>query len=229
MCERKYRHELKHYINHADYLAIRRRLREIAPLDRFSGPDGSYTVHSLYFDNLDNKALREKLDGVNNREKFRLRYYNGDLSFLRLEKKSKRNGLGCKAQAAVTREECERLLAGDAAWMENDGRELVMELSIKMRCQLLRPLTPVVYTREAYVYPAGNVRVTVDSGIRTGFSAAGFLDPGAVTVRTGSPILLEVKFDEVLPDLIGDLVQERDRQSTAFSKYAACRTFCGQL
>ena len=76
MCERKYRHELKHYINHADYLAIRRRLREIAPLDRFSGPDGSYTVHSLYFDNLDNKALREKLDGVNNREKFRLRYYN---------------------------------------------------------------------------------------------------------------------------------------------------------
>ena len=229
MCERKYRHELKHYINHADYLAIRRRLREIAPLDRFSGPDGNYTVHSLYFDNLDNKALREKLDGVNNREKFRLRYYNGDLSFLRLEKKSKRNGLGCKAQAAVTREECERLLAGDAAWMENDGRELVMELSIKMRCQLLRPLTPVVYTREAYVYPAGNGRVTVDSGIRTGFSAAGFLDPGAVTVRTGSPILLEVKFDEFLPDLIGDLVQERDRQSTAFSKYAACRTFCDQL
>ena len=229
MCDRKYRHELKHYINHADYLAIRRRLREIAPLDRFSGPDGSYTVHSLYFDNLDNKALREKLDGVNNREKFRLRYYNGDLSFLRLEKKSKRNGLGCKAQAAVTREECGRLLAGEVSWMEGDGRALVTELLLKMRCQLLRPLTPVVYTREAYVYPAGNVRVTVDSGIRTGFSAAGFLDPGAVTVRTGSPILLEVKFDEFLPDLIGDLVQERDRQSTAFSKYAACRTFCGQL
>ena len=123
MCERKYRHELKHYINHADYLAIRRRLREIAPLDRFSGPDGSYTVHSLYFDNLDNKALREKLDGVNNREKFRLRYYNGDLSFLRLEKKSKRNGLGCKAQAAVTRRSADGCSPGRSrGWRATGGR-----------------------------------------------------------------------------------------------------------
>ena len=103
-----------------------------------------------------------------------------------------------------------------------------MELSIKMRCQLAgRSRRSSTHGRRTST--AGNVRVTVDSGIRTGFSAAGFLDPGAVTVRTGSPILLEVKFDEFLPDLIGDLVQERDRQSTAFSKYAACRTFCGQL
>lgn len=79
----------------------------------------------MYFDNLRDKALREKLEGLNYREKFRIRYYNGDTSFLCLEKKTKLNGLGNKQKARLSEEETERLLCGDYRWMKESGRPLV--------------------------------------------------------------------------------------------------------
>ena len=99
-----YRHEWKHEISYADLLAIRTRLRAVAESDPHA-KNGSYRIRSLYFDNADDKALREKVDGVNMREKFRIRYYNGDLTVIHLEKKSKRSGLGTKYSADLTREE----------------------------------------------------------------------------------------------------------------------------
>ena len=81
-----FRHEYKHEINYSDMIALRGRLRAVMKPDE-NGADGKYLIRSLYFDNIADKALREKLDGVNNREKFRLRYYNKDTSFIRLEKK----------------------------------------------------------------------------------------------------------------------------------------------
>ncbi len=96
MKKQKFRHELKHYINISDYFALKSRLKHIARLDRFAGSDGTYKIRSLYFDNPDNKALMEKINGINNREKFRIRFYNDDPSFIKLEKKSKVNGLCTK-------------------------------------------------------------------------------------------------------------------------------------
>ena len=98
----RYRHEWKHFINYADLLSIRARLRAVAVPDPHA-ENGIYRIRSLYFDNLGDKALREKIDGVNMREKFRIRYYNGDTSFINLEKKSKRNGLGTKYQRRAHR------------------------------------------------------------------------------------------------------------------------------
>jgi len=80
------RHELKHHINYLDYVAIRNRLQVVAKQDANVGEDGTYQIRSLYFDNYQDKALREKIDGVNNREKFRIRYYNDDFSYIKLEK-----------------------------------------------------------------------------------------------------------------------------------------------
>ena len=70
-----FRHELKHEINLSDMYAIRQRLRTVMRLDE-NAVNGNYFIRSLYFDNLSDKALREKLDGINCREKFRIRYYN---------------------------------------------------------------------------------------------------------------------------------------------------------
>ena len=226
MCERKYRHELKHYINHADYLAIRRRLREIAPLDRFSGPDGNYTVHSLYFDNLDNKALREKLDGVNNREKFRLRYYGERPDFLKLEKKFKVNGLCGKRSARLTLEEAERLLAGKLDFLLEREEPLLAELYHKLRGSLLAPRTAVCYDREAFLYAPGNVRITLDRDVRTGLSPLDFFRPERFSLKPLSGLtVLEVKYDAFLPDLVRLAVQMPDRRAAACSKYALCRRF----
>ena len=221
----KYRHEWKHELNRLDLLMLRQRLRAVMEPDPHA-VDGRYFIRSLYFDNLRDKALREKLDGVNKREKFRVRYYNGDPSVIHLEKKSKRGGLGTKYSAPLSGDETRRILEGDLAWMLNSPHSLVQELYCKMLDQGLRPKTIVDYTREPYIYAPGNVRVTLDYDIRTGLSCMDFLDPDCPTIPAGdAPILLEVKWDEFLPDIIRDIVQLPGRHASAFSKYAQCRIY----
>ena len=221
----QYRHEWKHMIDHSDRIAIRQRLRAVARPDGHAR-DGRYLIRSLYFDSPGDTALREKLDGVNRREKFRLRCYNGDPSLIHLEKKSKRNGLGSKELTEVSAAEVRALLEGDLDWMARSGRTLVWELYQKMHTQLLRPRTIVDYIREPFVYAPGNVRVTIDTDIRTGLSRTDFLDPDCPTVPAGdAPAILEVKWDEYLPEIIRAAVQLPGRRASAFSKYAACRIY----
>ena len=221
----QYRHEWKHQISLSDQLAVRARLRAVCRADSHAA-HGQYQVRSLYFDNLEDKALREKIDGVNCREKFRIRYYNGDLSLIRLEKKSKRNSLCRKESAALSQAEAQAAADGVLDWMPDCGRPLVRELYRKMTCQLLRPKTIVDYTREAFVYAPGNVRVTLDYDIRTGLGCTDFLNSRCITVPArDAPVILEVKWDEFLPSVIQDAVQLNNRRASAFSKYAACRVY----
>lgn len=254
-----FRHEWKHQINYADLLALRSRLSAVLRPDSHA-VNGRYVVRSLYFDNLEDKALREKLDGVNCREKFRIRYYNGDTSLLLLEKKSKVNGLCNKVQARLTLEEAREIADGsfgfgkmrergffrtelaerefakaDMKSMEETPMEegsmkaaenLLWELYSKMNSQGLRAKTIVDYTREAFVYAPGNVRITLDYDIRTGMNCTDFLNPDCVTVPIrDAPVILEVKWDAYLPSVIRDAVQTPTTHVEAFSKYAACRAY----
>lgn len=219
----RYRHEWKHEISLSDCFALRRRLGAVAQMDPHAR-DGRYQIRSLYFDTPGDRALREKLDGVDRREKFRIRYYDGDLSLIHLEKKSKLHGLGTKAAAALTQEEARAIVEGDWDWMPGSGRPLVAELYSRMRSQGLRPRTIVDYTREPFIYGPGNVRVTLDYDLRTGLGCTAFWDPACVTVPVpGAAAILEVKWDAYLPDVIRDAVQLPGRRAGAFSKYAACR------
>lgn len=221
-----YRNELKHVISLGDRASICANLRAVAQPDPHAGPDGSYRIRSLYFDNLADRALREKLDGVNEREKFRIRYYNGDTSLIHLEKKVKRGGLGYKLSETLSCDEARRIAEGDVGWMARSGRALLVELYSKMKSQGLRPKTIVDYRRIPFVYAPGNVRVTIDDQIRTGLHGTDFLNPNCVTIPAGDPvILLEVKWDEYLPSIIRSAVQLKGRQATAFSKYQNCRIY----
>ena len=221
----RYRHEWKHELNAADLIVLRSRLRAVMESDPHA-VDGKYHIRSLYFDNPDDKALREKLDGVNMREKFRIRLYNRDASVIHLEKKGKRSGLGTKFSADLSTEEAQRIVDGDLDWMLFSGRPLVQELYCKMRYQGMRPKTIVDYTREPFIFRPGNVRVTLDYDIRTGLGCTDFLNPDAVTIPAGdAPILLEVKWDEFLPSIIRDAVSVPDRRAASFSKYAQCRIY----
>ena len=220
-----YRHEWKHEINLADLYAIKARLHAIARGDPHA-IDGKYHIRSLYFDNRNDKALREKIDGVNRREKFRIRYYNGDTSLIKLEKKSKVNGLETKYSAPLTREEAQKIVDGDIDFLMESQDALHNELYCKMHYQGLRPVTIVDYTREPFIYGPGNVRVTFDYDIRTGLGCTDFLNPNCVTIPAGDPIIImEVKWDEFLPSIIKHAVQMPGRRVTAFSKYAQCRIY----
>lgn len=219
-----FRHEMKHEISYADMLVIRQRMSAVAGQD-IHAIDGKYLVRSLYFDNMDDKALREKIDGVNRREKFRIRYYNHDTSAIYLEKKSKINGLGNKQSTKISAAQVEMLLAGNIDFLLHSNNRLMKELYGKMKTQGIRPKIIVDYIREPFVYPAGNVRVTLDYDIRTGTNCLDFLKKDCLTLPATQAIVLEVKWDAFLPDIIRDTVNLQGRSSGAFSKYAACRLY----
>ncbi len=220
-----YRHEWKHEISASDRIALRQRLGAVAEPDPHA-VDGKYFIRSLYFDDLQDTALREKIDGVNRREKFRIRYYNRDTSLIHLEKKSRWNGLGRKESVTLTREEAQAIAEGRTEWMMASGEPLLQELYSKIKTKGLRPKTIVDYVREPYIFRPGNVRVTLDYDIRTGLFCTDFLNPGCVTLPAGDDtIILEVKWDSFLPSVIRDAIQLKGRHTTAFSKYAACRIY----
>lgn len=219
-----YRNEKKVEINVSDLFSLRSRLRTVMKSDP-NAKNGSYLIRSLYFDTPDNKALREKLDGVNIREKFRLRIYNNDFSLIRLEKKSRLNGFGRKDVLGISKEEAETLfLRGEDGYIGRDC--LLSELLIKMKSEGLRPMVIVEYKREPFIFSAGNVRVTLDYDIRIGMNPKDFFKPDATFIPArDAPILMEIKWDEFLPDIIRDVTGLSGRRPAAFSKYAKCRMY----
>lgn len=222
-----FRHELKYEITYSDYLAIRSRLRNIATLDAHVGPTGTYKIRSLYFDNYTDKALREKLDGLNVREKFRIRYYNDDTSRITLEKKSKVHGMCRKEQARITKEECEAMFVGQWEVLQRHSNPLIQELYQKIKIQQMKPRVIVDYIREPYIYELGNVRVTFDSQIKTGLYSMDFLNPDVPMIDAGTErtMILEVKYDEYLPEIIQMAIQFATTSQRSFSKYAMSRMY----
>ncbi len=225
--ERSFRHEFKYFVNNSDIWQLRNRLRFVMEKDLNVSKNGRYKIKSLYFDNAYDDALKEKYDGISDREKFRIRLYNDDDSFIRLEKKLKHNGLNEKTSARLTREQVEALLKGDYDWLKSFDKEIYADFYYNLRVKGLRPKTIVQYIREPYVYRYGNVRVTIDSDVRTGLNSVDLFDKELLTVpvlESGKSIL-EIKYDEYLPDIIKTLTQIGARERTQASKYAACRIY----
>ena len=218
-----YRHEVKHEITYSDLLDIRRRMSAVARRDAHA-KDGKYHIRSLYFDNPEDKALREKLLGVAKREKYRIRCYDGDTGFLRLERKTKIGGLGPKDMAPLTAEQVMRIVKGDTEWLIDEENELLRQFYAAVKNDRLQPKTVVDYTREPFIYDPGNVRVTLDYDVRSGLKLTDMLDFSAPTIPVKeAPIILEVKWDNFLPDIIRDAVRLPATRTQSFSKYEACR------
>lgn len=221
----QFRHEMKIEISKADFFELRMRLNAVMKRDA-NGDSGKYEIRSLYFDTPDDRALKEKIDGVNRREKYRIRLYNRNTDFIKLEVKRKIANLTNKESCVIDRDRVQAILDGDTAWMPLYGNALVRDLYDRMKYEGFKPKTIVEYTREAFLHEAGNVRVTLDYDIRTGVNAQDFPKPDAVTVPVWDDrILLEVKWDEFLPDLVRDAVRIDGRSAGAFSKYAQARIY----
>ncbi len=223
-----YRHELKYRIGYLQYMELRSRLKSVMQSDFHAGTGGKYLIRSIYFDNYMDKALREKTEGIPIREKFRIRYYNDDFAYIMLEKKIKNHNLCMKLDVEITEEECRDLLEGRLAWMRNHSAELVQELYAKMHYQMLHPRVLVSYIREPYTYAAGNVRITFDSDIRTTLYHRDFLEEKVADIGTADrpqEMILEVKYDAFLPEIIRKMIQTDTIRQQAFSKYEACRRF----
>lgn len=222
----KYRCEIKMNINPFDKAILSSRLSKVMKKDEHTGPRRYYKVRSIYFDDLDNTALKEKLYGVINREKFRMRIYDNTTDVIRLEKKVKHNNLGYKESALLTLQECQSILKGDYGFLKERPEMVCKQLYTKMRTGLYKAKTIVEYDREAYVWEPGNIRITLDSNLKTGITSTDFLNIDVPLVNASdNAIILEIKYDNYLPAHISDVIHLQDRQISSNSKYVFCRRF----
>lgn len=226
----RYRHEIKYVIDRFQMTQLDRRLSAVMSYDSHAREDGTYDIRSLYFDNAQDKALKEKTLGLARREKFRLRYYNLDADYIRLEKKSKLNRLTDKQSCIVSKEDCARIIAGDISFLGESENELLREFYAKSKLHGLKAAAVVDYTRKTFVSPLSDTRITLDYHIRTGIRATDFLNPKLSTVpcdaaEEGPICILEVKYNAFLPGHIAALLQTPDCRCSPFSKYEISRRY----
>ncbi len=215
------RHEIKYAVSLFEAELLKRRLPCLLRPDAHAGKDGSYFIRSLYFDDPDFTAYREKLDGVKERTKYRIRFYNMNDSVIFLEKKTKDGDMTGKDSVRLTRELAETFLRGDDELLRLDG--LCGELG-RLRQGAWRPAVIVDYDRWAFKYPAGNVRVTIDMNVRTAPYQYDLFDPRLLTIPVldEGEAVLEVKYDDFLPAPVRELLHGVKKQRCAVSKYTKC-------
>ena len=229
--EKEYRHELKYVCDMAQLRMIEERIKHICKPDPHAGMDGIYSIRSVYFDDYRNTCFYENENGIDPREKFRIRIYDGSMERIVLECKRKQSGKTHKDSLILTKEQCHMLLTGEGIdeWEPKLEEKLLNKLMLQYRTKLLRPVVVVEYERIPYVYDMGNVRITMDCNLK-GTKEVGCFEEKEIA---GRPIMmagyhiLEVKYDEFLPDYIYNALQLKNLRQTAFSKYYLCRKFKG--
>lgn len=216
-----FRNELKYSISTDSAELLRLQLQNILPTDPHADERGGYLIRSLYFDDPDFHAYREKLDGDKERSKLRLRFYNFDTSYLVLEKKERNGDLCRKTSLRVTREQAEALVRGEDL---TDGASLAEEYHLLRLVRGLRPAVLVDYYRYAFYYPVSDVRITLDLNLSSPVWSGDFFSDRlpAYPVFDEGEALLEVKFNENIPDFLKRLLSSVPLQRTANSKFARC-------
>ena len=223
-----YRHELKFLCAERDLFLAENRIRHICRLDASVGNAGTYHIKSLYFDDYEDRCYYETQAGVDNRKKYRIRIYNNNTDLIKLECKYSHHNRKGKDACQITVEQCQHLMRGEAVRHIDEDQELLRRFLAERSIKLLAPKVIVEYIRAPYVYQAGNVRITFDRFIRSSSDILRFMEK-ELTYRCILPQdvnILEVKYDEVLPTAILELLADGQQLSkTSFSKYALCREY----
>ena len=223
---RKYRNEIKFIISKTMAEVLKQRLSLIMSVDNNSyNSDNSYLIRSLYFDNENSDAYYEKMDGVEYRKKYRIRIYNFDDKFIRLECKYKHNNMTSKGQILIDKELCIKIIDGKIDEIDLTKDNLLRQFALDYRLNRLEPSIIVDYNRVAFTYHVSDVRITFDSQIKSGMYNYNLFDKNATTYRVidDNQMVLEVKFNEILPESIALILQTVPTFRQAFSKFAACR------
>lgn len=224
---RKYRNEIKFVINKDSAEILKQKLALLMDVDSNSSDyDNSYLIRSLYFDDLYSNAYYEKMDGVEYRKKYRIRLYNNDTSFIRLECKYKHENKTSKDQILIDKSICDKIINGNIEELNINEDNLLAKFVMDYRARNLRPSIIVDYKRLAYTYPVSDVRVTFDSKIRSGRYNYNLYDETIETYKVidDNEVILEVKFNEILPEQIAIVLSTVPMIRQAFSKFATCRS-----
>ena len=226
MKEYKYRHELKFKISNSAAEVLKQKLSLILKKDKNAYySDGSYLIKSLYFDDLDSSSYYEKMDGVLYRKKYRIRIYNNNDEFIRLEKKMKHNTYTAKEQILISKDIYSKILNGKLDEIDSPTG-LLEEFITNSKTKHLVPSVIVLYHRTAFTYPISEVRITFDSHIQSSLYNYDLFDKEVPMYDVSEPgkQVLEVKFNEVLPLHIANILNDIPSCKEAVSKFAICRS-----
>jgi hypothetical protein len=255
------RYEYKFLISAAEAADIGARLSHAMSHDK-NYAEKDYFIRSLYFDDRSYSAYYDKVNGVEHREKFRIRFYNNDPSFITFERKLKHGIKVDKSQYNITETDARKIIAGDFSVLAarlpggsgggngggsangnngnggsggngnggnsgtNSGNAISGDLASDLYAKFARGLLPAAvtdYRREAFTHPASRTRVTLDKNLHALLSFNIFDDNISLPIYDKDEVILEVKFDTVLPDFIKLLLPRNIGQPLAISKYCLCR------
>ncbi len=223
-----YRSELKYYISLYEYYYLRQMLQNIMEPDHNMGSRGEYYIRSLYFDSVDNIDYMTKVAGLENRKKIRLRIYDTDSDKVKLEVKNRFNSYMQKESLSITRDEALQMIDGDFEVLDGFEASVAQKAKNIMVDNAYTPKVIVDYEREAFIYPEHNVRVTFDKNIRAAFSDRLFDPDLLMTPVIIEPMMvLEVKFDQMLPEYIKNAISTARILNSSVSKYCMARELLG--
>jgi hypothetical protein len=224
---RTYRHELKFFCAETELQWIEHKIKHVCRKDPHVGEEGVYRIRSLYFDTYDSRCYLENEDGADNRAKYRVRIYDASDAVIKLERKGSLRDRKYKESCNITRKQCEQMIQGKTVENILPQQMVLQEFLLERQMELLKPQVIVEYVRTPYIYPVGNVRITFDRFITSSSSEEFFGEriPGR-GILPEHMHLLEVKYDEVLPVAIWELLNSSACLTrTSFSKYALCREY----
>lgn len=222
----KFRNELKYICSEGELIQLQSRVQMLCEADAHAGPEGIYNIRSIYFDDLQNRYFFENENGTDPREKFRIRTYNASDSRITLECKKKERSMTHKDSCQLSKEQYQKILEGSLS-ASHVNSTLLEKFYLLQEQRHLQPKVIVAYTRTPFVYTFGNVRITFDRNIGSSTDLSAFFDP-YLPVRPILPLgknILEVKYDELLPNFLYEAMNLGSLRQTTFSKYYLCRKF----
>lgn len=219
-----FRHEKKYIINNLQFNELKHRLTPIMDLDPILGDRSFYSIRSLYFDDYNDTCLKQVVYGISERYKFRIRFYNFNTNYIVLEKKYKINNMTKKMGCSISMEQVMDILRGNISISKNNPK-LLNELFLQMKTRLLRPKVIIDYDRIPFVYSAGCVRVTIDYNLSCSYDVLNFFnkDISRIPLMEKGYSILEVKYNDFIPDFIRFGLQLNTLTRTSYSKYGRGR------
>lgn len=216
-----FRHEYKYNISYEEMLRLREKLNDLLEIDRNSS---GYMVRSLYFDSINDIDYYEKLDGVINRKKIRLRIYDPKTKKVKLELKSKYDYHQQKESLIITKEEAEELIKENYSILLKYKEDVASKIYMILTTNCYKPKVIIEYKRIAYT-TKNNTRITFDFNIKKSNSVHAFFDKNINYLNITSPknIVLEIKFNRFLEPYISNILSSYISNKESVSKYVMGR------
>lgn len=218
-----YRNELKYFINTHQKNTLANKLSKICQRDKFSDSNGSYLISSLYFDDYHQSSFFDKMSGISDRKKYRVRIYNYQSNVIKLERKIKRENVTEKSHIQISKKEYDSLIRGDVNFLRQKDDAVAKDFYLNFRNKNLRPRVVIEYRREAYIYKYGDVRITFDNLLKAGTFQKDLFSIGyLVSAIPNDQIILEVKYSGYFPDVVRNIIQINNLQWQSISKFIIC-------